>query len=191
MSIIVVDGTTIVPQPWRNGGGRTREFLTWPAEKGWKLRISVADIESDGPFSAFDGVQRWFTVLQGPGVELEFADSKHLLRPGDGPLTFDGGHFPYCHLLDGPTRDLNLMARDGSAMMQKVHAQQAWEQPFAIRGLYTEVPGRWSSAQDQRVLRPQNLLLVEAEDAEAWSFLPDDPFSPCQAWWLGYSPYSN
>ena len=41
------------PQPWRNGGGVTRELLAWPAGGGWQVRVSVAEIEADGPFSPF------------------------------------------------------------------------------------------------------------------------------------------
>jgi environmental stress-induced protein Ves len=190
MPLTVIDATAIKPQAWRNGGGQTRELLAWPAANEWKLRISVADIETDGPFSAFNDVQRWFTVLKGAGVELKFADSRHILRPGDDPLQFEGGQFPYCHLLDGPTRDLNLMARGGSAIMLKVNAQQTWQQPFALRGLYTEVPGRWTSASAERALGPQSLLLTQGGELEAWSFLPDDPALAHRAWWLGYSPDS-
>ncbi|MFG5407966.1 HutD family protein [Piscinibacter sakaiensis] len=39
-------------QPWRNGGGHTRELWTWPADGPWQARLSVADIAADGPFSA-------------------------------------------------------------------------------------------------------------------------------------------
>ena len=44
----------MLPQPWRNGGGRTRELLVWPAGDGlggttdWQLRVSVADITKNG-----------------------------------------------------------------------------------------------------------------------------------------------
>ena len=41
------------PQPWRNGGGVTRALLTWPHADDWAVRVSVADITRDGPFSAF------------------------------------------------------------------------------------------------------------------------------------------
>ena len=58
------------PQPWRNGGGVTRELLAWPQAADWRLRVSVADIERDGPFSPFPGVDRWFAVIEGDGVEL-------------------------------------------------------------------------------------------------------------------------
>ena len=40
-------------QAWRNGGGTMRELLAWPDASDWQLRVSVAEIEADGPFSAF------------------------------------------------------------------------------------------------------------------------------------------
>ena len=63
---ITVDSAPVTP--WRNGGGVTRELLAWPNPADWRLRISVADIAADGPFSAFPGVRRWFTLLSGEGV---------------------------------------------------------------------------------------------------------------------------
>ena len=58
------------PQPWRNGGGTTRELLVRPAGHTWQVRVSVADVVADGPFSAFPGVSRWFAVIDGEGVAL-------------------------------------------------------------------------------------------------------------------------
>lgn len=75
--------------------------------------------------------------------------------------------------------------------MQKVAVRQSWEQAFAIGGLCTEVSGRWASAHDQREIASHSLLLVEGEDIEAWSFLPDHPLAPCYVWWWGYTPYGN
>ena len=34
----------IAPQPWRNGGGTTRELLAWPSAEHCNLRIALADI---------------------------------------------------------------------------------------------------------------------------------------------------
>jgi environmental stress-induced protein Ves len=62
-------------QTWRNGGGSTRELLAWPEAGAWQLRISVAEITRDGPFSAFAGVQRWFAVLRGDGVRLRLGET--------------------------------------------------------------------------------------------------------------------
>ena len=53
----------VTAQPWRNGGGLTRELLAWPGGEDWRLRLSVAQVTQDGPFSQFGGVQRWFSVL--------------------------------------------------------------------------------------------------------------------------------
>jgi len=108
------------PQPWRNGGGVTRELLCLPAGAGddWTLRISVADIEADGPFSPFPGVTRWFAAVSGAGVRLGFrnaASGLREVRPGDAPLRFDGADAPDCTLLDGATRDLNVMVRSRHA----------------------------------------------------------------------------
>ena len=68
-------------QPWRNGGGMTRELLTWqrpdlPSSQGWSVRVSVADIARDGPFSAYPGVTRAFTVLEGEGVTLDWGGGR-------------------------------------------------------------------------------------------------------------------
>lgn len=106
---MIVVAAEVLPQPWKNGGGVTRELLRWPAEGAWRLRLSVADITADGPFSAFPGVTRWFAVLAGEGVVLTLPDGDHALRPGDAPLRFDGAAAPGCRLLAGPTLDLNLM----------------------------------------------------------------------------------
>jgi hypothetical protein len=106
----------VAPQRWKNGGGLTRELLAWPGTADWQLRISVADIEADGPFSAFPGIVRHFAVLEGDGVELRFAGRACRVAPGDAMLRFDGAEAPGCRLLGGPTRDLNVMHRTGLAV---------------------------------------------------------------------------
>ena len=68
---VLVRPTDRPAQPWKNGGGLMRELHFWPAGEGWMARVGVADIAADGPFSFFPGVQRWFTVLKGGGVELD------------------------------------------------------------------------------------------------------------------------
>ncbi len=115
--MIRVDASAATPAPWKNGGGVTRELLRLPhgSKDDWTLRISVADIDADGPFSPFPGVTRWFAVLHGAGVRLQFADRTLDARPGDAPLRFDGAQAPGCALLDGRTRDLNVMVRSDRA----------------------------------------------------------------------------
>lgn len=108
----------IPPTPWRNGGGQTRELVAWPSPAAWRWRISVAEVASDGPFSRFDGVQRWLAILHGQGVRLDFERSVVELRATGAPLAFDGAEAVQCTLLDGPVRDLNLMLRTGASADQ-------------------------------------------------------------------------
>ncbi|MDO8252256.1 MAG: HutD family protein, partial [Rhodoferax sp.] len=68
-----------VPRPWRNGGGVTRELLAWPQADDWIWRMSVAEVAHSGPFSRFEGVQRWFAVLGGAGVRLSVGGETHAL----------------------------------------------------------------------------------------------------------------
>ncbi len=66
----ILQPSQVTPEPWANGGGRTRTLLAWPDPGHWVVRISVADVEKAGPFSVFAGVDRWFAVLEGDGVDL-------------------------------------------------------------------------------------------------------------------------
>ncbi len=191
--MLTVHADHVPAQAWRNGGGRTRELLARPAGAGWKLRVSLADIDADGPFSAFPGVGRWFAVVQGAGVRLQFDDGKRTLRLGDAPLHFDGAAAPGCTLIDGPTRDLNLMARGGTGAMRPVEAAQWWDESFDERGLFTLVPGHWQAEPpggfgasiEHRV--EAHTLLWDLGNA-ACRFVPDG--SGPWGWWLGFSEHA-
>jgi environmental stress-induced protein Ves len=137
-----------LPQPWRNGGGVTHELLAWAPVRAtdahpdgntqqadWAVRVSVADITQDGPFSAFPGIDRCFTVLQGAGVVLTLRGTDMHLTPDSEPLAFDGADAPGCRLISGATRDLNLMVRQstGRAWMQRAVPGQPWS-PIAVHG---------------------------------------------------------
>ena len=189
---VVVRADSVAPQAWRNGGGQTRELLAWPDAADWRLRISRADIDSAGAFSAFAGVQRWFVVLCGQGVVLRMpsADGQtldHHLAPGHPPLHFDGGLAPFCQLEDGPTQDLNLMARGGKACMLAVEDPAAWLPVHSMCGLYTVHPGRWSADRQTLALPAHSLLWLPQGCASAMHFTPEGAL-PLRAWWLGYTP---
>lgn len=179
----------VAPQPWRNGGGQTRELLAWPAGSGWNLRVSLADIENDGPFSAFPGITRWFTVVHGRGVVLRFGSHTMTLGPGADPVQFDGAAAPGCELIDGPTRDLNLMLRSGNGVMLPARRGEPWAGEFAQRGLFTAVPGTLRSGHGTPTPLPANTLLWQSDaPAGALRFEPGEPTPEPTAWWLGYTP---
>ena len=165
----VVGVQEVAPQRWRNGGGWTRELLAWPTDD-WVLRVSVADIEADGPFSAFDGVQRWFGVLQGAGVQLLGTE----LRVGDGLLSFDGGLAPDCQLIAGPTRDFNLMHRRGRG---QVHIREPSSTADWI-GLFTAEGGLLNG----KIHVPPLCL--------AWAASPTECKFDGRGWWMSWSEKS-
>lgn len=120
MSWHVVPLAEVKSQAWKNGGGTTRELLAWPSATDWRVRLSVAEVQADGPFSRFDGVRRCFAVLSGAGVRLVVNAQIHVLTPASDPMAFDGGADTQCTLLGGATQDFNLMVRGGEAVLQRV-----------------------------------------------------------------------
>lgn len=181
-------------QPWRNGGGLTRELLTWqrpdlPSSQGWSVRVSVADIARDGPFSAYPGVTRAFTVLEGEGVTLDWGDARsRRLGPADDPLHFDGADAPGCQLSGGPTRDLNLMTRsaDGQARMGRARPGESGPAPGRWRALYTHAAGRLAIGDAEVSLEPGTLCWQAGPggaDSPRWQWLQGT-----QAWWLELVP---
>ncbi|MET0374587.1 MAG: HutD family protein [Rhizorhabdus sp.] len=101
---------------WKNGGGTTREIAVFPPGAGisdFLWRISIARVESAGPFSAFDGVDRVLAVLEGK-LELRGPNVSADLDDASAPFAFDGGTEVTGRPLDGPVLDLNAMARRGA-----------------------------------------------------------------------------
>lgn len=129
MSWHVILLAEVSASPWRNGGGVTRELLAWPDAQNWHWRLSVAEVASNGSFSRFDGVQRWFAVLGGAGVQLQLPGQTHVLTVDSAPLCFDGAVPVDCQLLNGATQDFNLMLRRdrASATMQRLSGVSRFE----------------------------------------------------------------
>jgi environmental stress-induced protein Ves len=105
-----------IATPWKNGGGVTREVIAWPPGAGmeaFEWRISLADVATDGPFSAFPGVERVLTVIEGDGLVLEIDGRAERLAAGV-PFAFRGEAAVVARLTAGPIRDLNVMVRRGA-----------------------------------------------------------------------------
>ena len=174
----------VEPQPWRNGGGLTRELLAWPAPDEWKLRISVADIRADGPFSAFPGVDRWFAVLEGNGVRLGLPEGRRSVEIADDPLAFRGESAPACELLDGATRDLNLMLRRnaGRGAMQRARSGGDFAVPARFRALFTVDALTLQIDGSDALHLPAFALAWDASAAQVcWRIAAD---APVRAWWI-------
>lgn len=97
-------------QRWRNDGGWTREIARHGDADEWHWRLSLADVEQDGEFSLFPGIEREIVLLSGAGMAFEFADGERaMLTPESPRLRFDGGRKLHSRLLAGATTDFNLM----------------------------------------------------------------------------------
>jgi environmental stress-induced protein Ves len=187
----LIDVERVAPVPWRNGGGVTRELWAWPSANpsanDWQVRISVADVAQAGPFSAFPGVDRWFAVLQGEGVVLEFAHGTQVLGPDDAPLRFDGEAAPGCRLRAGATRDLNLMTvrSAGQGSMQRVQAGVPWQDPAPVRAVFAATPLQLQvDAADPLELPAWTLAVHTSTAGPAWTVHG----AAVRAWWLGFEP---
>ncbi|MFE6868031.1 HutD family protein [Kitasatospora sp. NPDC057692] len=112
---------------WRNGGGVTREVAGEPADSGpdgFRWRVSLAEVASAGPFSAFPGVDRVITVVEGPGMALTVDGTEHLVDAPFRPFAFSGDAATDCRLLGGPLVDFNVMTRRGRATADLVLAER-------------------------------------------------------------------
>lgn len=144
-------------QAWKNGAGRTREIAVEPPgagldDFGW--RISVAEVAADAPFSAYPGVDRCITLLQGAGMRLRSDDGgvdRRLDRPLE-PFAFDGGTALQALLIDGPCLDFNLMMRRGRWRGEVVRVAAPAQLPGADALLVLAVDG--APAVEGEGLRP-------------------------------------
>jgi environmental stress-induced protein Ves len=128
------------PERWANDCGWTRTLLAWPEPQRWVVRVSVADVETAGPFSLFAGVDRWFAVLAGDGVRLTTAGrAPVVVRATDEDMhAFPGDDPTGCELLGGPTRDLNVMNRrqEASTTIRRTRGQASLRSNAALVGCF-------------------------------------------------------
>jgi environmental stress-induced protein Ves len=110
------------PQPWRNGGGVTRELASHrggasagagsPGDGAWDWRVSIADVTRAGEYSAFPGMERVLTVVEGELLLLAVDGTEHPLEKYR-PFRFPGGAASSSALPTGDIRNLNVIAREG------------------------------------------------------------------------------
>ena len=174
----------VFPSPWRNGGGTTRELLAWPHRDDWKVRASVADITSDGPFSSFPGVTRWFAVLAGEGVTLRVDGAENALGTDAAAFRFDGAAKVDCRLTGGPTQDFNLMLHGAAGKLERLHGRHERDcRKGSLVGVYSHEHEVSFLAVEVRIVIPPRTL--------AWNIVPTDErvdFSTRGALWFEVQP---
>ncbi|SAK67930.1 hypothetical protein AWB75_03296 [Caballeronia catudaia] len=117
-SVTLIRGADLVASPWKNGGGVTREVAAFPegaSMDAFAWRVSVADVAQAGPFSRFPGVDRTLVLLDGAGMILDESAQTHALMQPLDIARFAGESAIDARLVDGATRDFNLMVRRDAA----------------------------------------------------------------------------
>lgn len=141
-------------EPWRNGGGVTRELASHPkaasAQDGaWDWRVSIAEVSKAGAFSAFPGMDRVLTVIDGELLLLTVDGAEHPLEKYR-PFRFPGDAETASALPTGDIRDLNVITRNGAFKgytsiieLSKKRAHPVFEGQLAIllQGQATVSPG--------------------------------------------------
>ena len=106
--------------PWRNGGGWTT-VLAQSESQPVEWRISVAEIERDGPFSDYSGYDRTI-VAEDAGFTLEFEDGEPVALAPLQPFSFAGERPVFCRLHGSPVTAFNVMTLRG-AYAHEVHVE--------------------------------------------------------------------
>lgn len=144
---------------WRNGGGETREIVSYPpGEADFAWRASIATLSSDGAFSRFPGIDRVITLLRGDSVRLSTAAVTHELTPLQ-PWSFPG-EWAIDAALHGESEDFNIMTRRDSWQAQVAVVTQA---NSSLHGVAWVMAGEWRLENGER-----------AGVAEGWWWLDEE-----------------
>jgi hypothetical protein len=107
----VIRNEDLVAAPWPNGRGWTSEIHRQPLEQPtW--RLSLATIDTTGPFSVLPGVRRWLLLASDASLRLSIDGVVHSLGYTD-TVVFDGGADIEVIAVSGAARALNLMTYGG------------------------------------------------------------------------------
>lgn len=173
MPLHLFESAALPSMPWKNGGGTTREITCQPVGSSvhdFAWRLSIAEIAASGPFSAFAGVDRVITLLEGDGVHLHGASAgvDHLLNQPLQPFAFSGDVALDCDVLGGVCQDFNVMVRRSYGVPCVAVYRSPWHLP--AQGAALVRGGQW-----QLVLADgcQHTLTVQAQDGAFWHALPE------------------
>ena len=161
--------------PWKNGGGVTTEALVVPLDASldsFHLRVSMARVESDGPFSALVGIDRTLVVTHGSGLELGREDGSSIrLDGGSEPFRFSGDERIDAKLIAGPVVDLNIMTRRSHASHLARRAVVTSLRPLELSGdlsLFVVLSGavRLKGAGTELSLRGGDIVTRDSDEGE-------------------------
>ena len=140
---------TLPVSRWRNGGGETREIISYPPGKTeFDWRISIATIASDGDFSVFPGIDRIITLLDGE-VALYRDGQLHQQLQVNTPYAFAGEEAISARLTAGTSHDFNIMARRGCVQPSAGTTAESFTPSPETAGVVLILKGQWQHTQTQ------------------------------------------
>ena len=142
---------------WRNGGGETREIISFPpgeTQFGW--RASIATIDADGPFSPFPGIDRVITLLHGDSVLLSSEQGQQRLLSHQ-PWTFPG-EWAINAQISGSCQDFNIMTRRDSWQARVEVVQQT---AVSHHGVAWVLAGEWQTANGETLAVNQGMWWLD------------------------------
>ena len=165
-------------RPWKNGGGTTRDIAVSPQGASldtFDWRLSLAQVDRDGPFSRFDNVDRTIVLLSG-AMTLHERDRRIDLQRND-PFAFEGERAIEATVAGGSTLDFNVMTRRGRAshtarresFSKQTHVETRVGSTIVLfaleRGLI--VDGEKLDVHDTAIMTAQRVSVATAADSAA------------------------
>jgi environmental stress-induced protein Ves len=194
-SIKIIRRASFTAAPWRNGGGITHEAIRVPPTgDAFLWRVSLAQIDSSGPFSDFAGYDRKMVLLRGRGIALEFGSGKRCALRGIGDwMEFDGASSVRCELLDGPCVDLNLMV---SKSLRTAARIERLSEPMPVAAIHGETtlifgiqdPLSMDSREGSTRLEPWDLAILNDCSAHLSRTAPLEDSAPSAVFIATISP---
>jgi environmental stress-induced protein Ves len=166
MKIRLIPANEYRRERWKNGLGWTREVLRHPdGADEWDWRLSIAEVDKDGGFSAFPGCDRELVLLSGEGMRLLFDDGETVtLNPPHDRYRFAGERALKAELVNGPTHDFNVIWRRDRVQVQVLHRPLVGPMVF-----FAEAGVRWLvyllTGQARFKDQPLPLLLQQGDSA--------------------------
>lgn len=111
MNIRLIKQNDMTRMPWKNGGGETLEVAIHPStatldQLDFEWRVSIASIESDGPFSTFPGYTRHLVIWKGDGLLIN-----GVAKTAMQPFEFDGSDKITAKLIRDTVKDFGVIAK--------------------------------------------------------------------------------
>lgn len=103
---------------WKNGKGTTKELYRYPESGDFSLRISMAKITANGPFSPYPGIERHLIILSGQGCILRCNGTVTILTPDSPVFKFNGEDIIECKLISGEVVDFNVMVKPSFGVIE-------------------------------------------------------------------------